>query len=62
MNRLSTCPPPPSNKSDMYGQVKWRVCESNCFKDEIIVATKECLPTSMQDDMDDKDMDFPPAP
>ena len=46
---------PPLKKGDMFDQENWNICDCNFTKDEIRIVTKDGVPTSMQDEMDDKD-------
>ena len=58
MHELYRYLPTPSKKGDMVDQAKWRVQYCDFTEYEICVATKDSVPTSMQDDMENKDAGF----
>ena len=55
MRDLAMYLPPPSIKGDEYDQTYWTVHEKEFPEYEIVFATRDSHPTSMQDGMDDKD-------
>ena len=58
MYELDNYLPPPSNNGDVYDQSNWWVRNIYFAEDDIRVATKDGLPTYMQDEMECKDTDF----
>ena len=55
MHDLYKYPPPPWIKGDSYDQADWTIRNKEFSECEISVETRYGLPTSMQDEIDDKD-------
>ena len=62
MHYLAKYVPPPLNKGGGYDQSDWAVCDKELSEDDIHVATKDVLPTSMQDEMEYKYKDYQSLP
>ena len=54
MHDLDKFLPPPLNKGDKYDQLYWNAHNKELSEDDICVATKDGLLSSMQDEMEDK--------
>ena len=50
--------PPPPKKRIEYDMADWSFCHKELSENEICVATKDEIITSIQDDMEDKDKDY----
>ena len=55
MHDLAKYLPPPLMKGQEYDDVDWAIHEKQFFDNQIHVSTKDGIPTSMQDEMEDKD-------
>ena len=58
MKKLAKYLPPPSIKGGEYNQEDWTARDKELYEREIHVATKDGLPTSMQDEFEDKSEDY----
>ena len=61
MHVLAKYPPPPSIESREYNEAYWSVCETYLSENDIHVATRDRLPTSIQDELENKSQDYRPV-
>ena len=57
-NDLANYLPPSSMKGQEYDEVDQAVRDKEFSENEICIATKDVLPTSMRDEIDNKDKDY----
>ena len=62
IHNLAKYLPTPSLKGGDYNQADWAVREKEWSEYEIRVETKDWVPTSIQDEMEDKDKEYRSLP